>query len=96
MKRSIKLERELKIKNVKPAWDTINSLINKRKSEKTPLKIYMNDVESIDTSGFQLILYLFTQADLFPNKFSIEKVSDFITKYSDKNGYKIITKEDDK
>ncbi len=71
MGKSITLEKEIKIRNVKKTFKSITDM-------KTPLEIDMKQVESVDGAGFQLIAFLYSQKNKFPKKYKINGLPDKI------------------
>lgn len=60
----IKLEKELKIRNITTVWDSIDN-------EELPVEIILDDIEEFDGAGIQLIMHLYTLFEKDPEKYKV-------------------------
>ncbi len=66
---SIEIDKEIKIRNVNKTWKKITEA-------ESPVSLNLTGVETVDGSGLQLIVYLISIAEKFPEKYCIEGISD--------------------
>ncbi len=69
MGNNVSIGKEIKIRDVKKIWTEI-------KSAEIPLVINMKKVEITDGAGFQLLIFLISLGEDFPDKYQIKGLSE--------------------
>jgi len=82
MGKSISIDNEIRIRNVKKVWEKVKAL-------KTPVTIDLKEVVNVDGAGLQLIIFLLTQSDKYPKKYMIDGISEKLKIQLITNGYVI-------
>jgi len=93
MGEKMKLEKEVKIRNVKKIWHKIDPFLKEIADTKSSMEIDMAQVESVDGAGLQLIIYFLNLSNEYPEKIRIGGLSDKIRQMSSSYGFHIKERE---
>lgn len=81
MANKLLIDKELKIRNVQSVWSRFLAL-------ETPIVINAEKVETMDGVGFQLLIFILSLTEDFPDKYQIEGLTEKIIKFMAFYGYK--------
>ncbi|MBI9102438.1 MAG: STAS domain-containing protein [Spirochaetales bacterium] len=93
MKKTIKLDQEIRIVNLNSIWEKILPELKKAREKNNLCKIDLSKVEKLDGAGMQTILFLNSLTEEFPQNFEISGISDIILSKMETLGCRPVERE---